>query len=379
MPELANKELPRKANLTYLLHVHKAGGTSMCSMARESGLRSSLSNCNADLPEDRHILSYGSVEQQCLVLKRLRLQYDVVANEGGLPDDLYRAPDTTYVTVVREPAARYYSQYLHVRTAMQSGHLPGEYRNSSLLVRLYPNARTPPPFEAFLLHSKSIGFADNFLVRTFAGESARSKPDETLLPPENTTGAGLGEADLLRAMCRLRQFDMTVRLEADLDILPTSLGWKASRRAGTHNDAQDHLAELPAPVRALLAAKTRYDARFYAYAAELAAAERRVSWRQHDRDHDRDGASDRDRDLGASDRDGASDVSDAFARRSHNTGFGRLDGGAWSASRLATARANSSIAELRGVAELEEAACAVALPKPQQRCTSPGCVCVNVQ
>jgi len=248
-----------------------------------------------------------------------------------------------------------------VRSAMQSGHLPGEYRNSSLLVHLYPNARTPPPFEAFLLHSNSTGFADNFLVRTFAGASARAKPDESLLPTENATGAGIGEADLLRAMCRLRQFDMTVRLEADLDVLHTSLGWKASRRAGTHNDAQDHLAELPAPVRALLAAKTRYDVRFYAYAAELAAAERRVSWRQHDREHDRDEASDRDhdRDRGASDRDEPSDVSDAFGRRSHSSGFGGLGGpGAWSASRLATGRANSSIAEF------EEAACAVALPKP---------------
>lgn len=96
----------------YFAHVHKAGGSSMCDTARLNGRRCSNENCNAPQSDQRRILSSGTAaaQRELLLLLRNQLRLTFIANEAGLPDDMYWAPEYRYVTLLRAPAARYLSQ-----------------------------------------------------------------------------------------------------------------------------------------------------------------------------------------------------------------------------------------------------------------------------
>jgi hypothetical protein len=106
---------------------------------------------------------------------------------------------------------------------------------------------------------------DNFMVRYFAGVQFEGS-------------RGVTHADLLRAMCNLRRIDVVMIMEEDMNNFNASLGWRLSKRGGTHHNSQNLLAGLPAETLALLEAKTRYDTLLYRFAADLAEGERQADW-----------------------------------------------------------------------------------------------------
>ena len=251
---------------TFFFHVHKSGGTSVCRMAAANKMVASTSlnfNCNARTGEERNTLHWGSAEAQCRVLERYHTS-QFLANEGGLPPEVYWPAEWKLATLIREPRARYYSQYLHVHNTLMAGKNAAEWSSSPKLKSLYPNPRThPPPFAAFL--ENSSGFPDNVLVRYFCGDPT--------LPTRPVT-----YADLRRAMCNLRHIDVIMILEEDMDAFNTSLAWPLRERGGTQNSADSRLADLPEATLEMLQAKTRYDALLYRFASDLAKGERQLNW-----------------------------------------------------------------------------------------------------
>lgn len=230
----------------------------MCKMAKVNGERVNRArNCNLPYDEDSSALSYGTRQVQCSVLQKYGADLSFIANEGGLPEQMLWDSSWKYVVLVREPRARYLSNYYH-----QVGALP-----------------SPPTLEEFLLYSNDTAFKDNFLTRMLAGTVARLKPDESLLAEKNMTGSGIHQADLLRAMRALRCFDYVFVLESDMDKLDRALGWEEKARAGTHVDSQLFIETLPESTRQILDAKSRYDDLLYAFARELAAFQDRGDWR----------------------------------------------------------------------------------------------------
>ena len=239
----------------------------MCRVAKQSRMQVSARNCNAPEARMRQVLQNGSIAEQRMVFDKLR-HLELLANEEGLPDYPYFAPDLSFVTVIRDPITRYLSQFLHVESRLRRGVVAGELdRDPALRAHFLHPKQLQPSLRDFLL-SKSQpagGFRDNFLIRYFAGHSARSKPEGTL-----TT------ADLCQALCHIHRFDQILNFStAFVSPLVQMLRVNesddlASRsRTGTRNNAGDKITEaLPL---ALMHSKSRFDYKFIQFVRSVNA------------------------------------------------------------------------------------------------------------
>eukprot|EP00808_Paulinella_micropora_P015294 g45417.t1 len=96
----------------FFLHLRKAGGTSICKMARRSGLGANPDN-NCNLPEQDRALFTGPPHSQ-LRIPALYKQWKFLASEDPLSDDPVSLPGFFTFTVLRDPIARAISSY-HMR------------------------------------------------------------------------------------------------------------------------------------------------------------------------------------------------------------------------------------------------------------------------
>ena len=245
----------------YFAHVHKAGGTSMCEMAKANGMKivPGERNCNLPTPEGRNLIATGNETTQAIWMDRMeRLHVSFLANEAGLPDVFFIAPGWRYVTILRDGAARQISQYLHVVNSLKVGGHGGEYENSPRLRQDFPNPRvTPPTLEAFLRYAASRRPLDNFQTRYFGGATIRAHTER------------LTEPDLTVAKRTLSRFHVVLRLDGSLNkLLRQTLGWNRTIRAGTINHAETQIPKQPNSTLALLASMNRLDDQLYAFAAE---------------------------------------------------------------------------------------------------------------
>ena len=119
---------PVSPPMVYFLHLHKAGGTAVCNIARVNSLTDSRNNCNPTTRPEIEMMLGDAADQKAL-LRTFRDNGTLfVANEYGLPRDLIETveiPDTipahkstsiVYTTMLREPASRCFS---HFRQATQ--------------------------------------------------------------------------------------------------------------------------------------------------------------------------------------------------------------------------------------------------------------------
>ena len=105
----------KRRKIIYFLHLHKSGGTSVCSAAKASGLHVDKRNCNVQA-DQRCCGGETIVQQQDFAHKT---KYDFVACESYM----YAEMDLEYyiyVITLRNSMARYMSHYNHVMRARQT-------------------------------------------------------------------------------------------------------------------------------------------------------------------------------------------------------------------------------------------------------------------
>lgn len=241
----------------YFAHVHKAGGSSLCGLARANGERTTRtlttprgsfeSNCNPSTDEQHVVLATGTVEQQEQAQQQLQ-KFTFIANEYGLPDAWRKDPKTfVYITMLRKPGARYLSHFAHEQlggAAYSSG--ANRRLNTSLFCTWLSNQPC------------------NFMTRYFAGQSSRAKPRGQLT-----------KQDLERARGRLAQFDIVLTLESfdsavQEGFIRRAVGWKSMRppHGGTKVHANDRLPEQQC-ARKLVSETLSLDRKLYTLAEKL--------------------------------------------------------------------------------------------------------------
>jgi len=238
----------------YFAHVHKSGGSTVCQVAKAGGMNVTAGNCNAASSRMRQVLKNGSAVEQRVVFGELK-HLDLLANEEGLPDYPYYPPNVSLLTIIRDPIERFYSQFLHAQSRLLRGAGAAELdRDPALRGRFLHPKQHPPSFTDFLLsNSQPEGaFRDNFLIRYFAGHSARSKPEGKLVI-----------ADFCSALCHIYDFDEILNFSAAFSsplaqaLGVSSHGAATLNRAGTRNNAGNHITQkLPL---ALMHSKSTFD------------------------------------------------------------------------------------------------------------------------
>lgn len=107
----------KKQKVLYFLHVHKAGGSTLCKLAQLNKVNvNKLTNCNvflslADKKRKNFCCGEDYKKQADFVLKT---KYELVANEGYMFDTM-NTEVFDYLTVLREPRTRLVSHYLFAR------------------------------------------------------------------------------------------------------------------------------------------------------------------------------------------------------------------------------------------------------------------------
>jgi len=186
--------------LVYYMHMHKAGGSTMCNMARHNNMVANCNN-NCNLQDPALLRSLTLVEQRHFALTT---PYEFVANEMELPDEL-ETQHFRYFTTLRHPLSRYMSAWNHY----------GDGHGTSF-------------------HEWVVNRPDNYYVRHMCGPSVAALPN-----------GAITEEHLFRAMARLTLFEGVMIVEhyaKTADILRSKLGWEHTDttmlRSGTrHNSA----------------------------------------------------------------------------------------------------------------------------------------------
>lgn len=177
------------ARPVFFLHLHKAGGTFMCGLARRNGLViNAVDNCNVQ--PDQRCCGGDSVAAHVAFANTTR--YGFVASESYMYDAM--APEVfTYAVILRDAWARYLSHYRHI-------------------TRLYRQHRyTNDSFFAWL-----DGQPDNWATRHLCGTRCMAKPK-----------FALNRGDFVFAQRRLEAFAFVARLErpAEMAALLVGLSW----------------------------------------------------------------------------------------------------------------------------------------------------------
>ena len=247
-------ERRRKYHRIFFLHISSCGGSTMCALATENGMRTNA-NANCNPPGDNagtlsKVLSEAPRKSAgCGVLHEPPVsELTFVANEKGLPDEPWFDSDYLYVTSLRHPYERELSSYERTRK--------------------FDKKATSEDY-SFLQYLRET--SDNAMVRRLAGASVRR------------SGAPVDEEAFVRARATLERFDLVLILDtlndgvaamsAMLDIPWGQIDvggshWKNARRDQT--PVTERFADEP-EVGLLLREKFDHDLRLYQRAVELNA------------------------------------------------------------------------------------------------------------
>ena len=202
--------------LPYFLHLHKAGGTTVCHVARMSNeLNAAKRNCNApgDGPRTLSTAPFGyankKLDGHCKLRRQeaLKRQVDFLAVERWLDTRTFASCHTSFffVTVLREPVQRIVShcrfEHISAREALAWTRLPSVAAGA---------AGTPI--------QRGAAVVDNFYVRSLLGGDVYEKT-----PPGQITAAHASQAIEV-----LSDFDAVLILEnldRGFDQLFHRLGW----------------------------------------------------------------------------------------------------------------------------------------------------------
>ncbi len=194
------------SSVIYLQHFHKAGGTTLCSLARLNGELTTPYNCNGK--KDQTCCGESTEDQLMWIREHT---YTFVANERYVPKFLIN--DFYTVVTIRKPLDRLYSHYRHVKRAYGK-------------VETFEQWATAQP--------------DNYYVRMLCGLDCKDVPRGQL-------------GNFLHvALRRLRRFHFVVVLERAEDAylaLCKKLSWSKcpimhKNAAPTVPNIQDHLYSL---------------------------------------------------------------------------------------------------------------------------------------
>eukprot|EP01138_Halocafeteria_seosinensis_P014735 gb/GECG01015042.1/.p1 GENE.gb/GECG01015042.1/~~gb/GECG01015042.1/.p1 ORF type:complete len:401 (+),score=38.40 gb/GECG01015042.1/:1-1203(+) len=228
-----------KRKIMYFLHVHKAGGTTLCKLASQNGLRTAKKNCNVFVSHKVPCCGKTIAEQRKFAATT---EYDLVANEKYMPDELDYGC-FQYVTVLRDPRDRYVSHYLFARDVFF-----GEKRMGK--------------FADWVTHQP-----DNYLLRVICGESCKSIPR-----------GQLNHTHLEFAKERLERFSAVLILENlddGLAIMQRRFGWKTGTAKPINRGKSPDKGELQQTARRKeFSDLVTWDMELYAYGRYL--SERQV-------------------------------------------------------------------------------------------------------
>ena len=251
--------------LPYFLHLHKAGGTTVCHVARMSNeLNAAKRNCNApgDGPRTLSSAPFGyankKLDGHCKLRRQeaLKRQVDFLAVERWLDTRTFASCHTSFffVTVLREPVQRIVShcrfEHISAREALAWTRLPSVAAGA---------AGTPI--------QRGAAVVDNFYVRSLLGGDVY----ETT-PPGKITAAHASQAIEV-----LSDFDAVLILEnldRGFDQLFHRLGWCRPNNAELRQSfgPGDETIHFSAEDRRKLARLNVHDHGVYNFARELAAA-----------------------------------------------------------------------------------------------------------
>jgi len=248
----------------YFLHLHKAGGTTVCHLARSvNGMNAPIRNC--DLPGDSpHHLEEGlagdgniglSCEARANYLRQNCIQFFAV--ERWL--DASMCPDRfLYMTVLREPVSRIESQcrYNHIQPADAIRWLT----KTTCLKKC--NGK-----DEDTRVTASTAVVDNFYVRSFGGPEVFHRPK-----------GGVTTSDFDEAKKRLLLFEVVLVLEefkAGFVQIEQLLGWEApisEKEAHQNSGKGDSSIIFTTDQRQILVKKNRLDIDLYAFAVDRSRA-----------------------------------------------------------------------------------------------------------
>ena len=233
--KLAPPPRPHAKLVTYLVHIHKTGGTSLCRAAKRLRLRTpreypGWGNCNFDC--QLYDLLYRRENTSGHAGPSLDLDpYDFVANEApvvGLHSVSPRARQVVHLVVLREPCQRTRSHYLQEWSIFQPPFACNTTRCRQNRLDA-GNKMVGSSFAAWfrLRRHNSFGIGcrayewyrdgtttlDNFQVRVLCGPRCASIPF-----------GGMVQADLTTALQRLERLEM---VPTTLETLSSPGGWGA--------------------------------------------------------------------------------------------------------------------------------------------------------
>lgn len=260
-PRLINARLP------YFVHFHKAGGTTLCHLARVlNGLTSPQRNCNLPGDGPRTLYEplrkeYGEANAGLTCDERDRYlrkhKYQFMAIERWLDADALAAVCTPlffYVTVVRDPVRRIESHCRYER-------IDPAKALSWLAATTLPTSADPSKVQL------GTAAVDNFYTRSLLGRDVFHAP-----------AGALTHAHLARAAAVLARFDVVLILE-ELDAgwpqLERLAGWPCvptpedSHRSFGKGDAS---IEFTPAQRATLSSANVHDVALYTFARNLSRA-----------------------------------------------------------------------------------------------------------
>lgn len=104
------------------LHIHKGGGTTICSEAILHGEASSFGlNCNLILPKDQAEYIIGHEATQARIFsENVARGFTFLANEWVMPDNLLRNERIRYLALLRDPLSRTESHYKYAMKQLRS-------------------------------------------------------------------------------------------------------------------------------------------------------------------------------------------------------------------------------------------------------------------
>jgi len=115
-PQKRRTSRQQTAPFIYFLHIHKAGGTSLCEIARKQpGMRTPKSNCNPEKDKYRSWIPLGTYSDSQLTNYMNKGQFGLVANEFSPITNLMKPGLFTYMTCLRDPLDRVLSHYKYVQ------------------------------------------------------------------------------------------------------------------------------------------------------------------------------------------------------------------------------------------------------------------------
>ena len=205
--------------------MHKAGGTTICALAKRNGLKAPRRNCNmdGDGPRTLHFTAHGEGNANMSCAARSAAyragHYSFAAVERWL--DVPLCPSTfSYGTALREPIARAVSnaRFHGIADTQVLGFLAATTLPTDQS-RAGPEPSTGP--EKIFYGTAAV---DNFYVRTLGGREAFHRP-----------AGALTRRDLDAAKAVLEEFDVVVVLEdgeRGWRELGTQWGWQHTPQAG---------------------------------------------------------------------------------------------------------------------------------------------------